>query len=93
MARPRPELLIAAIVLLAGCAQDSPPQCDGAGFLITNVRIADGTGGAIENGDVRVTGDRIAAVGDLAACEGEMIIDGQEQVLAPGSRLEPEVIN
>ena len=76
--------LLAALLLAAGCTQEQPIQCDGDSFLITNVRIADGSGAPLADGAVRVAGTEITAVGDVAACEGEEIVDGRGQVLAPG---------
>lgn len=70
----------------AACSQDAPPpSCtNDDGFLITNVSVLDGSGAAAVDADVRVNGDRIADVGSLSACEGEMVVDGGGQVLAPG---------
>ncbi len=79
--------LLLALVIAACGRQQSPIQscvADGAEFLITNVRILDGTGTPPVTGAVRVRGGRIAAVGDVAACSGETVVDGGGQVLAPG---------
>ena len=56
------------------------------GYLITNVRILDGTGRAPFPGAVRVEGPRIAEVADapLAARPGERAIDGRGATLMPG---------
>ena len=78
---------IFAVATLLGCAQEEapPPACtNDDGFLITNVSVIDGTGAAAIDASVRVTADRIAEVGTLAACEGETIVDGDGQTLAPG---------
>ncbi len=78
---------IFALATLLGCAREEapPPACtNDNGFLITNVSVIDGTGAAAIDASVRVTGDRIAEVGTLAACEGETIVDGGGQLLAPG---------
>lgn len=53
-------------------------------WLITNVTVFDGTGEPRFAGSVRVDGGRIAAVGVLEAIEGEHIVDGRGQALAPG---------
>lgn len=53
-------------------------------FLITNVRLMDGTGTAERRADVRVQGKRILAVGRLTAFAGEEVVDGQGKILAPG---------
>jgi len=55
-----------------------------ADTLITNARIIDGTGSPAMLGAVRLSGDRIAALGDLAAGDGDHIIDANGLVLAPG---------
>lgn len=53
-------------------------------FLITNVRVTDGTGVPTRKADVRVSGELILEVGDLTAQPGEPVIDGQNKVLTPG---------
>ena len=55
-----------------------------ADTLITNARVIDGTGSPATLGSVRLSGDRIAALGDLAAGDGDHIIDADGLVLAPG---------
>jgi N-acyl-D-amino-acid deacylase len=55
-----------------------------ADTLITNARIIDGTGSAATLGSVRLSGDRIAALGDLSAGDADHIIDANGLVLAPG---------
>jgi imidazolonepropionase-like amidohydrolase len=55
-------------------------------FLISNVRILDGTGRAPFAGWVRVEGNRIEAVapGPAPAVDGAMVIDGAGATLMPG---------
>ena len=74
------------MVIVAACTQESPaPACtNNNGFLITNVSVIDGSGAPAVDADVRVTGDRIAEIGLLSACDGESVVDGGGQVLAPG---------
>jgi len=73
------------LLLLAGCAPDEAPVCtNDNGFLVTNVSIIDGNGAPAFGGSVRVTDGLIAAIGGLAACEGEAIVDGGGLALAPG---------
>ena len=55
-----------------------------ADTLITNARIIDGTGSPVMMGSVRLSGDRITALGDLAAGDADQIIDANGLVLAPG---------
>jgi N-acyl-D-aspartate/D-glutamate deacylase/CubicO group peptidase (beta-lactamase class C family) len=53
-------------------------------LLIENATLVDGTGARARKGDLRIEGDRIAAVGDLAARPGETTFDAKGLVLAPG---------
>ena len=57
------------------------PRCD---LIIRDATIFDGTGGPRFRGDVGVTGDRIAAVGDLAAATADREILAAGRALAPG---------
>jgi N-acyl-D-amino-acid deacylase len=52
--------------------------------LFRDVLVVDGTGAAPYAGSVRVLGDRIVGVGDLAARRGEAVVEGNGAVLAPG---------
>ncbi|HEY5300637.1 MAG TPA: amidohydrolase family protein, partial [Acetobacteraceae bacterium] len=56
-------------------------RCD---LIIRDVTVFDGTGGARFNADVGVTGDRIAAVGDLGAASADRELRGTGKALAPG---------
>lgn len=79
------KLIILLLAGLAGCTESAPPCVnDAPGFLISNVSVMDGSGEPAFAGAVRVTDGRIAAVGELAACPGEIVVDGGGQVLAPG---------
>lgn len=53
-------------------------------LLIRNATVIDGTGADRFKGDIGINGDRIAQIGDLAACSGKKEIDLQGQVAAPG---------
>ena len=55
-----------------------------ADTLIANARIIDGTGSAPIVGSVRLSDDRIIAVGELAPNESDVVIDAGGLVLAPG---------
>ncbi len=56
-----------------------------ASVLLTNVVVYDGTGGEPFRGDVRIEGERIAAVAPhLAATAGETVLDRHGLALAPG---------
>jgi N-acyl-D-amino-acid deacylase len=56
-------------------------RCD---LIIRDVTIFDGSGAPRFKGDVGVTGDRIAAVGDLGAATADREIVGTGKSLAPG---------
>lgn len=62
----------------------SAPSPARPGFLVVNARIVDGTAAPARLASLRVTGERIAAVGDLEPLPGETIIDARGLVLAPG---------
>jgi len=52
--------------------------------LIRNAMIADGSGAAPFSADVAITGDRIAAVGNLKEHRAEYSVDAEGLVLSPG---------
>lgn len=52
--------------------------------LIRNASVIDGTGSAAQRVDVRIEGDRIAAVGRLEPSSGERVVDAAGLTLAPG---------
>lgn len=58
-----------------------PLRCD---LIIRNATIFDGLGSPRRTGDVAVSGDRIAAVGDLGAWTGDREVDADGRALAPG---------
>ena len=68
-------LAASAIYVTEVCSQD---------ILITNIRLADGSGAPLRAADVRLRDDRIVAVGKLSPAPGDRIVDGRGQVLAPG---------
>jgi N-acyl-D-amino-acid deacylase len=53
-------------------------------ILIRSVRVADGSGGKILFGSVRIKDSLITAVGDLQPLTTDSVIDGSGLVLAPG---------
>ena len=55
-----------------------------ASTVIVNAQVADGTGAPLRRANVRITDDRIAAVGDLKPAQGETVVDAKGLVLAPG---------
>ncbi|HTK02283.1 MAG TPA: D-aminoacylase [Bordetella sp.] len=53
-------------------------------LIIRNGSVIDGTGAARRDADVGISGDRIAAVGDLSAAAARRSIDAKGLVVAPG---------
>jgi len=56
-------------------------SCD---LIVRDATIIDGTGAARRRGDVGVSGDRIVAVGDLGAANGQREVMAEGRALAPG---------
>jgi N-acyl-D-amino-acid deacylase len=52
--------------------------------IIRQATIYDGSGQAAFTGDVAISGDTIAIIGDLSGAEAQTLIDGKDLVLAPG---------
>jgi len=52
--------------------------------IIRNGRIIDGSGNPWVSGDLAIRGDRIAAIGDLAAAHAKRVIDATGMVVSPG---------
>jgi len=80
-------LLAASVIATAiatACTKSAAPVPARPGFLITNASVIDGSGSRARRASVRVEGDRIAAVGELAARSGETVIDAHGLTLAPG---------
>lgn len=59
-------------------------QAAAADFVVRNAVVVDGSGAPARRADVRVAGDRIAAIGELAPKRGEPVVDAHGLVLAPG---------
>ena len=73
---------LAIVALGALCCSAS--SASAADTLFTNARIIDGTGSAPVTGSVRLSGNRIIAVGDVTPRESDELIDAAGLVLAPG---------
>src|SRR3954469_14937210 len=67
--------VVAASIAAAEPAQ--PPRFD---VLIRNGRVMDGTGNPWIRADVAISGDRIAAMGNLGNAAATRIIDAQDRV-------------
>jgi N-acyl-D-amino-acid deacylase len=85
------------IVALANLAQANPgrvvhaiangliPKLTAApSWTIRGAQIADGSGAAIERGDVRIAGDTIVAIGSVTPEPDDRVVDATGLVLAPG---------
>ena len=70
-----------ALLLLAGMVFAQRPRYD---FMISGVRVVDGTGAPWFAGDIGVAGDRIESIGDLDKASAGKTIDGTGLVAAPG---------
>ena len=84
---PKTPTVAIALILAVGLSTSTATRGRAGaatGLVITNVQIADGTGAALRNGNVRIEGERIVSVGSLVPRDGDTIIDGGGQVLAPG---------
>jgi N-acyl-D-amino-acid deacylase len=73
-------LLSAAVTLSPRAQQPAAPTQT----LIRRALVIDGRGGAPRTADVRVSGDRILSVGDLAPGRDEQVVDANDLALAPG---------
>jgi len=69
------------MALLLGLVPASPLS---AATLITRAQIIDGSGTPPYLGSVRVDGDRIVAVGEVAPMPGDTVVDAHGLALAPG---------
>jgi hypothetical protein len=56
---------------------------------IVNARLIDGTGAPARRGSLRIAGERIVAVGEVAPIPGEQVLDAKGFVLAPGRGAAP----
>ncbi len=76
---------VAVLVTLAAPARvvETSAQATRA-FVVAGAQIADGTGGPLQTGAVRVVGDTIVAIGDVTPEAGDTRIDGTGLVLSPG---------
>jgi N-acyl-D-amino-acid deacylase len=70
--------LISAGIMI-GCKMN--PRFD---ILIQNAQIADGTGKGLYLADLAVSGDKIAAIGQLSGASAGLKIDASGKIVAPG---------
>jgi len=89
--------VLLTVLTLTGCSNPTPPattttptQPPAAAaptrfdVVIANGRVVDGTGAPWFRGDIGITGDRIAAIGNLSAAQAGTRIDASGLVVAPG---------
>lgn len=69
------------ILVLAAC---NPATHETAGTVIVNARVIDGSGGPSRQVNVRLVGDRIAAVGDFEPSATDTVVDAGGLALVPG---------
>jgi len=74
-------ILPGIVLALTACAPDAPEP---TGTVIVNARVIDGSGGPSRDMNVRVVGDRIAAVGNFEPSAQDTLVDADGLVLAPG---------
>src|SRR5262245_38523404 len=75
-------LLLAALALFR--PTPTPAQAPAYDVIIRGGTVYDGTGAAGRRVDVGIRGDRIAAVGDLAAAQAPVVTDARGLAVAPG---------
>jgi N-acyl-D-aspartate/D-glutamate deacylase len=81
-----PTLALLALAA-ASCAPDVVPDPDAKppfDILITHARVVDGAGNPWYRADIGITGDRIAAIGDLEGFNAQRLIDAADRVVTPG---------
>ena len=74
----------ALFVLALALGACTPAEQEPGGIVIANATVIDGTGGPSIEANVRIVGDRIAAVGDFEPTARDTLIDADGLVLAPG---------
>ena len=72
----------AFVILIVGLGSSCSPNAQST--LFENVVIVDGSGDPSYSGSLRVVQDRIVGVGDLSPRKGDLIVNGNGWVLAPG---------
>ena len=77
-------MLVSAFLIGAGLSLAGPPASMSLDLIFTGGRVVDGTGAPWFRADVGISGDRIAAVGDLSRARAKRRIDASRLVLAPG---------
>ncbi|HEY6384220.1 MAG TPA: D-aminoacylase [Candidatus Acidoferrum sp.] len=74
-------LLFFAMALVCALARS---QDKSSSTVILGAQVADGTGAALRELSVRISGDRIVNVGNFKPMKGESVVEAKGLVLAPG---------
>ncbi len=77
-------LVVLASVLAVASIPSAPPGDQAYDLVLRNGRIVDGTGNPWFHGDLAIQGDKIAALGKIAAKSGKREIDAKGLIIAPG---------
>src|SRR5262245_56182822 len=73
--------ILLALIAFAATLASQPPAYD---LVIKNGRVLDGTGNPFVYADIGITGDTIAAVGNLQRASAARTIDARGQYVTPG---------
>ncbi len=76
--------ILAAALALAPAAAPAPPRAPDYDLLLAGGLVVDGTGDPPRPADVAVSGERIAAIGDLKGRTALRTVDASGLVVAPG---------
>ena len=87
-------LFVSLALSVAALAAAQPSGFD---VVIRNGRVLDGTGNPYIYADVGITGDRIAAIGDLKGAPAARVVDASGQYVTPGffalhEHIEPAIL-
>jgi len=82
--RPKMSFCVVAVIALFFAAAPIEAQKTSYDFIISGVRVVDGTGSPWFVGDIAISGDRIAAIGDLRNASANKRIDASGLVASPG---------
>jgi len=85
-ARTRLALWVSTTIVSAALVsgQRASAWNDRRAWTIVGADLADGTGAPLRKANVRIVGDRIAAVGSVTPRRGDTVVDGKGLVVAPG---------
>jgi N-acyl-D-amino-acid deacylase len=77
-------IVMALTIATAVMSAVARPQEKSTSIVIVNAQVSDGTGAPLRRANVRISGDRIAAIGDFKPNKDEQTIDAKGLVLSPG---------